>query len=109
VTYEITEVRRCDPLVMDMLERELEVQGMGDHEDERVQIDVYVQEVGGTRLDEVSWTGPEGVFGGPEDARVTFDGSRVSGSATLVDGLTQEQTLPVSFDLEVPAEILSCR
>lgn len=107
--YDITEVRRCDPLQMEMLDRELEVQGFGVHGGERVQIDVYVQEVAGQRLDEVSWAGPEGVYGGPEGASVSFDGDTVSGSATLVDGLTQESTLAVSFDLEVPSEILDCR
>lgn len=108
-TYDILEVRRCEPLQMEMLDRDLEVQGFGVHGGERVQIDVYVQEVAGQQLDEVSWAGPEGIFGGPEDAAVTFDGSVVRGSATVRDALTQEQTLPVTFELEVPDEIVQCR
>lgn len=108
-TYDILEVRRCEPLQMEMLDRDLEVQGFGVHGGERVQIDVYVQEVAGQQLDEVSWAGPEGIFGGPEDVAVTFDGSVVRGSATVRDALTQEQTLPVTFELEVPDEIVQCR
>lgn len=108
-TYDILEVRRCEPLQMEMLDRDLEVQGFGVHGGERVQIDVYVQKVAGQQLDEVSWAGPEGIFGGPEDAAVTFDGSVVRGSATVRDALTQEQTLPVTFELEVPDEIVQCR
>ncbi len=45
---------------MEMLDRDLEVQGFGVHGGERVQIDVYVQKVAGQQLDEVSWAGPEG-------------------------------------------------
>src|SRR5690606_13738842 len=108
-TYDILEVRRCEPLQKEMLDRDLEVQGFGVHGGERVQIDVYVQEVAGQQLDEVSWAGPEGIFGGPEDAAVPFDGSVVRGSATVRDSLTQEQTLPVTFELEVPDEIVRCR
>ena len=107
-TYEITEVRRCDPLVMDMMERDLEVQGLGEHDGQRVQIDVYIQKIADQQMDEVSWAGPEGIFGGPEGAVVDFSGDRVSGTATLLDAMTMEDTLPVTFDLEVPDEILQC-
>lgn len=108
-TYQITELRRCEPLQMEMFDRDLELQGSGEHDGQRVQIDVYVQKIAGQQSDDVSWAGPEGVFGGPQDASVNYDGNTVSGSATLVDGLTQEEELPVSFDLEVPSEILDCR
>lgn len=109
VTYEITQVRRCDPLQTDMVDRELEVQGLGEQDGQRVQIDVYVQQIAGTQLDDVSWAGPEGIFGSPEDAQVVFDGSTVSGSATLRDAHEHVETLAVSFELEVPDEILQCR
>lgn len=36
-------------------------------------------------------------------------GEQVSGTATLVDAMTQEDTLSVAFDLPVPSELLACR
>lgn len=109
--YEITELRNCDPYQDDMVDTELELQGLGEHDGERVQIDVYVQTIAGTPLDDVSWSGPEGVFGGPEDADVTLDagGTSVSGAATLLDALTQTETVDIEFDLDVPAGTIACR
>jgi len=111
VAYEITTLRNCDPLDEGPIERELELQGLGDAEGERVQIDVYVQRIGGNPFDDVSWSGPEGVFGNPADARVEIsaDGTSVTGSATLDDAMTQTETIDVEFDLAVPADTISCR
>lgn len=108
-TYQITELRRCDPYEVEMFDVELELQGFGEHDGQRVQIDVYVQKIAGQQFDDVSWAGPEGVFGGPEDALVDYDGDTVSGTATLLETMHQEAKLPVTFDLEVPSEILDCR
>lgn len=111
VQYEITELRNCDPLDDGTVERELELQGIGQHEGERVQIDVHIEQIAGQPLNEVSWAGPEGVFGGPEDAEVDLaqDGSFVTGSATLLDSLNQTDTISIGFNLAVPAETISCR
>lgn len=110
-SYDITELRNCEPIDDGTIERELELQGLGEHEGERVQIDVYLQKIAGTTLHEVSWAGPEGVFGGPEDPNVTLDaaGTSVRGVATLFDSMTQTDTVEVDFDLEVPAETIDCR
>jgi len=108
--YSITELRNCVPLSDDVIEGELELQGIGTSADgERVQIDVYVETLAGQPFNSVSWAGPEGVWGNPEDAAITFAGDRVSGSATLVEALTQEGALPIEFDLEVPADLIECR
>jgi hypothetical protein len=108
--YAISEVRRCEPLDEGGIERELELQGFGQSPDgERVQIDVYQQSIGGAPFDDVSWAGPEGVFGGPDDADLTVDGDEVSGSATLVDAMTQEESVAVSFTLPIPSDELACR
>ncbi|MGY6498115.1 MAG: hypothetical protein ACXIUP_07790, partial [Microcella sp.] len=89
---------------------ELELQGIGvSDEGERVQIDVYVETIAGQPFDDVSWAGPEGIWGGPDDAQITLGADRVSGSATLVDALTQEGALAIEFDLEVPDELIECR
>jgi len=111
IRYEITEVRACEPLDDGTVERELELQGLGDFEGDRLQLDVYVQTVAGMPFDDVSWHGPEGIFGGPDDADVIVadGGASVSGTATLHDAATQTETVQVEFDLEVPDEELACR
>jgi hypothetical protein len=72
---------------------------------------VYIRTVAGTSMREVSWSGPEGVFGDSDDASITWgpDNASVLGSATLVDGMTQTEKLRIDFDLEVPAETIDCR
>jgi len=109
VEYEITELRNCEPLNDGTIERELELQGFGEVDGDRVQIDVYVGTIGGAPFDDVAWNGPEGVFGDPGQADVTLDANRVAGSATLVDSLTQTETVAIEFDLEVPTELVACR
>ena len=109
VEYDITEVRNCEPLSDGTVERELELQGFGTHDDgERVQIDVYIQTLAGVPYDDVSWNGPEGVFGGPDDADIALinDGAIVTGSATLVDAMNQTETIGIGFTLEVT---VACR
>jgi len=109
-TYSVTELRNCEPLEQEGIERELELQGLGQSDDgERVQIDVYVQEIGGAPFDDVSWNGPEGVNGAPADADVQLTDDRVTGTATLVESLTQAGALPIEFDLDVPGELIGCR
>lgn len=115
--YQLHEVRRCIPSEAEGVERELELQARGSlaewsdyGSDDWVQADIYVQEIAGQKYDDVSWSGPEGVFGSTVDpAEVAFSGALVAGRATLVDGLTQEDTVVVSFTVEVPAEEVDCR
>lgn len=108
-SYTVDELRRCEPLDDATIERELELQAIGDHEGERVQIDVYVQTLAGTPFDDVSWSGPEGVFGGPDDAAVEIAGDQVSGTATLVDAMSQTETVSIEFVLPLPADEIACR
>ncbi len=111
VQYEITELRNCEPLQQEMVERELELQGLGEHDGERIQIDVYIEELAGAPYNDVAWSGPEGVFGTQESADVTLDagGTSVRGVATLQGALTQTETVTIDFDLPVPAETIACR
>lgn len=110
-TYTITELRNCEPLDDGTIDRELELQGFGQHEGDRVQIDVYKQMVAGSAGNEVSWSGPEGVFGSSGVAQITWgpDEANVLGSSTMVDGLTQTERIRVAFDMQVPAETVACR
>ena len=117
ITYSITELRKCEPLVDDMIERELELQGVGEHDGGRIQIDVYLETIAGAPHDHFSWAGPEGVFGSDPldgndgDARITWgpDNASVLGSATLFDSMTGEKQILVDFELKVPAETVACR
>lgn len=115
-SYDMDEVRRCEPLEDDPFETELELQargtvpaGQGFGGEDYVQIDVYVRSTGGVSLNEVSWAGPEGVFGGPPDPVIDIEGDEVTGSATPVEAMTQEGSVDVEFTLPVPAELLDCR
>lgn len=109
-TYDITELRNCEPLQQEAIESSLELQGFGEAADgERVQIDVYIQSIGGSPLDVVAWSGPEGVYGTQEHADVQLAGDRVSGSATMVDSFTLEEELAIEYDLAVPSELIACR
>ncbi len=115
--YQLHEVRRCIPTDAEGVERELELQARGSlaewsdyGSDDWVQADIYVQEIAGERYDDVSWSGPEGVFGSSvEPAEVAYSGTMVVGRGTLVDGLTQEETVVVSFMIDVPTEEVDCR
>ncbi|MDN4480902.1 hypothetical protein [Demequina muriae] len=116
VEYELHDVRRCEPTDVDQVDRELELtargvmpEGEGHDGGDWVQIDVYVQQIAGMDFDQVSWAGPEGVFGTNDATEVTYSGERVSGTAAMVDGLTQTETLTVAYDIEVPDEIIDCR
>lgn len=113
--YEITEMRNCVPLEQAGLERELDLQGFGNLDSETVQIDVYVQTIGGAPLDGVSWSGPEGVFGSSQwemdfdhEVVVEVSGDQVTGSAVLSDSLEGTETVSVEFTLPVPDELIDC-
>lgn len=110
-TYAITELRNCEPLNDGTIERELELQGFGEHDGERIQIDVYMQMVAGSAGNEVSWSGPEGVFGSSEIARITWGAGdmNVLGSSEMVDSMTQTERLMIGFDLQVPVDTVACR
>ena len=110
-SYGPLEMRACDPLNDGVVERELELQGTGSHEGTSTQVDVYVQTVGGQPMNDVSWAGPEGVFGSPLDLDLTVDdaAARVYGTAILQDAMTFEDTISIEFDVEIPADTIACR
>ncbi|MFW7413766.1 hypothetical protein [Demequina sp. SO4-18] len=116
VEYELHELRRCEPADQEMIDIELELTGRGQvpagegyNDGDWVQIDVYVQQIAGADFDSVSWAGPEGVFGTDDPTEVGVGDGRVSGTAATVDSLTGEPGVTVTYDIEVPDEILDCR
>lgn len=113
-SYTIYETIRCEPFEDERLaivERELELQGFGEQNGERVQIDVYIEAISGTPSNSISWSGPEGVYGMGEalSADITQADGRVSGSAELVDARTFSDSINVEFQLDVPADTFACR
>ncbi len=115
VLYDIDTLRNCEPLEDGPFDTELELQGRGTVSDgagydggDWVQIDVYVRSMSGTSMNEVSWAGPEGVFGGGDAPTITLTEGTVTGSATPVDALTQSESIEVTFDLPVPDELINC-
>ena len=111
VSYSLDSVHACDPLNDGLVERELELQGTGTHEGDRLQVDVYVQTVGGQPMNDVAWAGPEGIFGDPRDLDLSVDdaAARVSGTATLHDAMTQVETINIEFDVRIPSDTVACR
>ncbi|KOX09967.1 hypothetical protein [Nocardiopsis sp. NRRL B-16309] len=115
VEYEITEVRNCVPLEQAGVEREVELQGRGSVDGETIQVDAYVQTIGGAPMDSISWSGPEGVFGSNQGATgsgqevaLEVSGSQATGSAVLNDALAGTETVSVEFTLPVPDELVDC-
>lgn len=126
-TYPMDGAQQCDTsgLDVDGVEREPEVQIWGASDDGRVQLDVYVQAFSGMPSYDVSWAGPEGIFGGGvmqlgggwtddndqtyADAPVSVDGNRTTGSLTLYDAMTMSESIDIDFDVTFPETLTSCR
>lgn len=117
--YQLHEVWRCIPSEVEGLDRVLELQargvvpaGTGYDGEDWVQVDVHVQEVAGAPYNEVSWAGPEGVFGSsvqPAEVVYVEGATTLVARGTLADALTQEDTVSVSLTVEVPEEAIDCR
>lgn len=122
-TYGFDRALRCDPDSVGVpgLEREIEAQFLGDG----VQLDVYVESINGMPMHQVSWAGPEGIFGASftqigdswmgegddiyQDSPVVVDGDRATGSVVLYDAMTMEDTIELDFDVTIPSETFACR
>ena len=116
VEYDIHTLRNCVPAEDGPFDTELELQGRGtvaagqgyDGRD-WVQIDVYVRSMSDMQMDQVSWAGPEGVFGTEEAPTIDLTDDAVSGSATALDSLTQTDSIAIEFALPVPDELIDCQ
>jgi hypothetical protein len=126
-TYSMDASQQCDPTDtgVDLLDRSLEAQFWGQSADGRVQLDVYIESFGGVPAQSVSWSGPEGIYGSSvtqlggtwtgdnddtyADPPVSVDGTRTTGSLTLWDASTMEESIDIDFDVTFPDELTSCR
>jgi hypothetical protein len=126
-TYSFDQALRCeeDDLGIDGMEREIEAQFLGRSDDGRIQLDLYISEFSGMPMHDVSWAGPEGVFGASftqiggtwmgenddvyQDAPIALDGDRATGSVVLYDGMTMEESIELDFDVVVPSDTFACR
>lgn len=110
--YEMDRVTRCATDEDDLSgfgELDLDLFALGeDDTGDRTSIFVQVGELSGAPFESVSWDGPEGTWGEPQAIDVDLTDDRVTGSATLVDSLTFEGSLEVTFDLPVPADEERC-
>jgi hypothetical protein len=104
--YEPREALVCEDDGAFPMDVELEYQAFADGPDGPGQLDVFISELGA----DASWSGEEGIYGdGLSNSDITFTGDRVSGTATVVDAMGSEETLEISFDLEVPSTTFACR
>lgn len=107
-SYRVERVIVCDPDEDAGFDRDLELQAIGDADGSRVQLDVVL---GGILPVDVSWAGPEGIFGMGEagTADANQDGDRLTGTASLEDPFGEGETVDLSFDVVVPERPTSCR
>lgn len=123
-TYDMNQALLCDPDSADteMSDRELELQVLGEGGN---QLDVYISEMAGVPLHDVSWAGPEGIYGNGisqmggawtgqagdtyADPPISVDGNRATGSVVLYDAMTMEESIELDFDVVIPSETFACR
>ena len=126
VTYGLHEAMQCDPSYfdVDMVERLLDTQYVGRSDEGSVIIHIAHSELAGNPNWDVSYNGPEGVFGshlselggqwmGEQDDTyaeppVTVEGNNITGAATLYDPMTMEDSVEVSFDVTFPDQMINC-
>ena len=125
--YSFDDALLCEPddAFPDGMDRGLEAQFLGRSDSGSIQLDLYITDFGGFEMHDVSWAGPEGFFmasisevGGTwmgegdevyQDAPISIDGNRATGSVVLYDSMTFEDTLDIDFDVVIPSETFACR
>jgi hypothetical protein len=107
-SYVVERVIVCDPDEDAGFDRDLELQAIGDADGARTQLDVVL---GGILPVDVSWAGPEGIFGMGEagTAAADHDGDQLTGTASLEDPFGEGETVELTFDVVVPDDTTSCR
>jgi hypothetical protein len=126
-TYGMDEALRCEEDSMDVpgIDRELEVQFFSRTDGGMVQLDLYISSIGTLPIHDVSWSGPEGIFGASitqqggtwtgdgdetyQDAPISIDGNRATGSVVLYDAFTMEESIDIDFDVVIPDDTFACR
>jgi hypothetical protein len=125
--YAFDEALRCedDDIGIDNMERSLEAQFLGRSDGGSIQLDLYISDFGGFEMHDVSWAGPEGIYstsimesGGTwvgemdeiyQDAPISIDGNRATGSVVAYDAMTMEATIDIDFDVVIPSDTFACR
>lgn len=126
-SYEFDRALRCDvdSMGVEGVSSEIEAQFLGSAGGDRVQLDILISEFAGMPMHSVSWAGPEGIFGGTfteaggswmgegddvyQDAPVSINGDRATGSVVLYDAFEMVDTIEVDFDVVIPADTFACR
>lgn len=126
VTYGLHEAMQCDPsdFDVDLVELLLDTQYLGRSDEGGVIVHISHSEFAGNPSWDVSYNGPEGVFGahlsdvggqwmGEQDDTysappVTVEGNNITGAATLYDPMTMGDSVEASFDVTFPDQMISC-
>lgn len=111
-SYAIDRVLRCEPYEEYGTRFELELQGLHRNEGTRAQVDVSILAMGDLRIQEVSWSGPEGLFsrqGMPDEQLFELADDRVFGSLRLEDAYGRGDSISFAFDLTLPESPFDCR
>lgn len=126
VTYQLHEAINCEPddLGIEIREPILDTQYVGRSDDSGVLVHISQVEIAGNPAWDVSYSGPEGVFGshlsemGGEwvgegdstysDAPVDVDGNTITGAVTLYDSMTMEDTVETEFEVTFPSQTTAC-
>ena len=110
--YAIDRVLLCEPYEEYGSRQELELQGLHRREGSRAQVDVSITVMGTLVIQEVSWSGPEGLFnrqGMPDEVLFEVTDERVRGDLVLEDAYGRSASIRIGFDLGLPEDYFACR
>lgn len=111
--YPMSQVLMCEPYEEYGSRQELELQGLHEGEAGRTQIDIAITVMGVLVVQEVSWSGPEGLFsrqGMPDELLFEATDEGVRGDELeLADAYGGTDSIRISFDLELPEDDFACR
>lgn len=110
--YAIEQVLMCEPYEEYGSRQELKLQGLHRNEVGRAQVDVSITVMGTLVIQEVSWSGPEGLFnrqGMPDEVLFDAADDRVHGDLVLEDAYRRIGSVRISFDLGLPGDHFACR
>lgn len=111
-TYAMDRVLMCEPYEEYGSRQELELQALHRGEAGRAQLDIAIMIMGMLVVQEVSWSGPEGLFnrqGMPDETLFEVTEDRVRGDLELEDAYGRSASVRISFDIGLPDDYFACR
>ncbi|MCC5888207.1 MAG: hypothetical protein JJT88_17370 [Gammaproteobacteria bacterium] len=111
-TYPMDRVLLCEPYEEYGSRQELELQGLHQGDGGRAQVDIAITVMGTLVIQEVSWSGPEGLFnrqGTPDETLFEVADDRVRGALEIADAYGRSASVRISFDIGLPEDYFACR